>query len=727
MRSKLSVILIYVVIVLIHPVISQGVDIPGSGFSTMEYRPDNKVAQIFWRGSNLVYRERAMFSNWVEQTVLSQERFNNYNPGMNDYPAALAHDSKSNPHIWVEDQDFSGLLHVTRTNGAWVTLGMITNECASDFDFGFLGQSLHARIGPGNVPHLVINTGSKICYARKTGNTWNWSTIHDNVEYSILFTAHAKRFLDLAIASNNVAHVVYCPLISGGRNPFDLTFFSELRYASNPGGVWSSSMLVAKTDNSSDAGLGASIAIAPNGTIGVASFRVERVNTGSAQFSHLLYLVKNGPNWTTQVVASSPDGYVAGDGPKFTGAQPMLRYDQQNRPMILFSDHASQHFASFGADEFAGQIRLAYRKGANWTFQTLFSQRNPVENQIFYPIFATSFTNAPEPGVLPLGIKPPVSDYNRDGRTDFAVFDRAGGSWFIKTVGGNLLHFAGMVRKDTVAPNGAVLSTTYSFKQGEIPDPMSPGGKLLLWNHQWGWSTAKPVVGDYDGDGYYDQAVFDTKGGFWYVRSLDNRTLGWKNQWGWSTARPVPGDYNGDGKWDQAVFDTAGGFWYIKSLSGPTLSWKNQWGWSTAKPVPGDYDGDEKWDQAVFDTVGGFWYIKSLSGSTLSWKNQWGWSTALVVPGDYNGDGKWDQAVFDTVGGFWYIKSLSGPTLLWKNQWGWSTAKPISGDFDGDGKYDLAVVDTITGKWYVKSLDGRIISWGEEWGWNGVLTPTLID
>jgi len=90
------------------------------------------------------------------------------------------------------------------------------------------------------------------------------------------------------------------------------------------------------------------------------------------------------------------------------------------------------------------------------------------------------------------------------------------------------------------------------------------------------WSTAKPVPGDYDGDGAYDQAVFDTQGGYWYIKSISGNSIAWANQWGWSTAKPVPGDYDGDGKYDLAVFDTRGGYWYIRSVAGPTILWKAQ-------------------------------------------------------------------------------------------------------------------------------------------------------
>jgi hypothetical protein len=256
-------------------------------------------------------------------------------------------------------------------------------------------------------------------------------------------------------------------------------------------------------------------------------------------------------------------------------------------------------------------------------------------------------------------------------------------------------------------------------------DIESVNGNVLASANQWGWSTAKPVAGDYDGDGVWDLAVFDTGGGYWYIRNLAGGLIAWANQWGWSTAKPVPGDYDGDGAWDLAVFDTGGGYWYIRSVAGGEIAWANQWGWSTAKPVPGDYDGDGVWDLAVFDTGGGYWYIKRRTGGVIAWANQWGWSTATPVPGDYDGDGVWDLAVFDTEGGYWYIRSVTGEVITWANQWGWNTAKPVSGDFDGDGKCDLAVYDTASGRWYIKSVAGDVIVWGLQWGWWNAFPVTL--
>lgn len=273
-------------------------------------------------------------------------------------------------------------------------------------------------------------------------------------------------------------------------------------------------------------------------------------------------------------------------------------------------------------------------------------------------------------------------DYDGDRASDLAVFDPAGGNWYVRSM-----------QRDT-----------------------------LLWQSQWGWSTAMVVPGDYDGDGRGDQALFDRVGGYWYINSPTNGLITWATPWGWSTATPVAGDYDGDRRSDLAVFDTAGGYWYIWSLSGYCIAWGTLWGWETAIPVRGDYDGDAKSDLAVFDAVGGYWYIWSMSGYCMAWHSLWGWEKALPVPGDYDGDGTADLAVYDAAGGYWYIWSLAGNCITWGTEWGWNTAVPVSGDFDGDGRYDLALFDPATGLWYIRSLNGNVIAWMDHWGWPGA-TP----
>src|SRR5690606_23017969 len=106
------------------------------------------------------------------------------------------------------------------------------------------------------------------------------------------------------------------------------------------------------------------------------------------------------------------------------------------------------------------------------------------------------------------------------------------------------------------------------------------------------------------------------------------------------------GDFDGDGDTDIAVFRRTSGRWYIEGTPGSV-----QWGVANDIPVAADYDGDGDTDMAVFRPSTGRWYVNGIAGSI-----QWGsGGTDIPVPGDYDGDGSADIAVFRTTSGRWYI------------------------------------------------------------------------
>ncbi len=251
-----------------------------------------------------------------------------------------------------------------------------------------------------------------------------------------------------------------------------------------------------------------------------------------------------------------------------------------------------------------------------------------------------------------------ANDYDRDGKTDFAVFRPSDGTWY------------------------RLFSSNNSFA-----------------GTQYGASGDFPASGDYNGDGRTDITVWRPSNGVWYS-TVPNRT----QTWGTTGDTPVHGDYDNDGRIDLAVFRPGTGTWYIQQSFNNVPKYV-QFGLSTDIPVPADYDGDGKTDVAVFRPDTGIWYVlRSRDGAVSS--SQFGIATDKLVPADYDGDGRADIAVFRD--GIWYVlRSSDGGAAFVR--WGQAGDKPVPGNYDGDGKTDYAVYRS--GVWYVLlSSNGSVLT-----------------
>ncbi len=295
------------------------------------------------------------------------------------------------------------------------------------------------------------------------------------------------------------------------------------------------------------------------------------------------------------------------------------------------------------------------------------------------------------------------ADFNGDGKTDWAVVRNAG------TVGGTANQ----------------LRWFYSLN----------GTSGSAVGSDWGLATDIITPEDFDGDGRTDIAVWrgsntPEQSAFYILRSATN-TLQFE-RFGEASRFDNPtvvGDYDGDGKADVAVFTTGtlassqSFFYYRGSLNNPARNITYvPWGPGQTLPYPGDFDGDGKNDFCVrtlptSSTAPTLFYLNKSNGSPNEFIN-YGISIDEMVPGDYDGDGRTDFAVTRTISGqkTWFVQTRTGANSQFN--WGIPTDSEVAGDYDGDGKTDIAIWRPSTGTfWVLQSTNNAFTTFG--WGSTG--------
>ncbi|HEX8249603.1 MAG TPA: FG-GAP-like repeat-containing protein [Pyrinomonadaceae bacterium] len=260
-------------------------------------------------------------------------------------------------------------------------------------------------------------------------------------------------------------------------------------------------------------------------------------------------------------------------------------------------------------------------------------------------------------------------DFDGDGRSDLSVFRPSQGTWYYNASSNNQLSGA-----------------------------------------QFGLATDRLAPADYDGDGKTDIAVWrdepsnPDKANFYILQSSNSTFRG--AQFGRTGDNPkVVGDWDGDGKADLAVYrngsNNGQSYFFYRPSSQPTVDFVTvYWGIGGDSPVRGDYDGDGRLDAAVYRPSNATWYILQSSNSQQRYE-QWGVPTDKFVPADYDGDAKTDLAVFRD--GTWYIKQSSNNQQRFEN-FGLGSDTPVPADYDGDGRADIAVFRN--GIWYLRQSTG---------------------
>jgi len=254
-----------------------------------------------------------------------------------------------------------------------------------------------------------------------------------------------------------------------------------------------------------------------------------------------------------------------------------------------------------------------------------------------------------------------VSDFDGDGRTDFAV---------------------------TRSEND--LKVWYVWQS-------SAGFRVF----QWGVFTDQMAAGDYDGDGKTDFAVLRATLGanssydftFHVNPSTTNSHLqstynvSGGGQLGFAA---FPQDFDGDGKTDLSLYLSTLFSGSVVLTESSTNSIKNFTPSGAALPIrTGDLTGDGKADFVSVNSSSHEVRITDYATNGVR-SLRFGLAGDIFVPADFDGDGTGDVNIWrESDGNWWTLRSSDGTVQVVK--WGSIGDIPVPGDYDGDGKTDQAI------------------------------------
>ena len=283
-----------------------------------------------------------------------------------------------------------------------------------------------------------------------------------------------------------------------------------------------------------------------------------------------------------------------------------------------------------------------------------------------YPSFADAFTKGGQPGSVVVGWKGLT---NADPEWWYSIQLYFWEQTFI-----NYLALGFPVRQalfsadhdyPTAAPYSCMFGDGHVNLNGVNHD--TPGltcgmGSSLYWNLnfdnnsyseaqvKYGSADDKPVVGDWDGDGWDEIGVF--RNGDWYLtENMASTTIHF--WWGRAGDIAIAGDWSGND------VDTWGihrnGDWYLDEDGGAPNTTKHfHWGKAGDIPLIGDFNGDGSDTWGIFR--GSTWYLDEDGGVPNTTKSfYWGRAGDMPVVGDWNGDGMDGIGIYRPSLSTWYL------------------------------------------------------------------------
>ncbi len=256
---------------------------------------------------------------------------------------------------------------------------------------------------------------------------------------------------------------------------------------------------------------------------------------------------------------------------------------------------------------------------------------------------------------------------------------------------------------DGGTPRRSVESSAYSVSpQAETFDPATWTGENISQGEfvfadadgkvvkktRFGLKGAKPIVGDFNGDGISEIAVF--LNGYWFI-DLDGNGVWDENDLWAKLGKPgdqgVAGDWDGDGKTDIAIYGPAwnGDIRAVEMDAGlpdvlnpPKSRFKNI--------PPNPAEAAVGWRTMKKTATG------EIRSDVIDHVFEYGKNGDIAVVGDWNGDGVYTVGIFRK--GVWFLdmdgdgRWSAGDVMV---EFGQAGDVPVVGDWTGDGKTKLGV------------------------------------
>jgi subtilisin len=150
--------------------------------------------------------------------------------------------------------------------------------------------------------------------------------------------------------------------------------------------------------------------------------------------------------------------------------------------------------------------------------------------------------------------------------------------------------------------------------------------------------------------------------------------------YGTSTDKIVVGDWNGDGIDSPGI--VRGNTWYLNNGLDPNADVVFNYGSSTDRPIVGDWDGDGEDEPGI--VRGNTWFLNDELDPNADHVFQYGSSTDKIVAGDWNDDGTDSPGI--VRGNQWFVNNGFDPNADDVFFFGATTDVPIVGDWFGDGQ-----------------------------------------